>query len=391
MKKQLLLLTILLFSTQINYGQVISIIGLNTPAANWGIDIDMVTTDNITYTLNNVTLTTATDPNTTGVKFRQAHDWAINWGSANFPSGTGVQNGANIMTVAGTYDITFNRTNGTYTFISSIVPSIGIWGPAVDSQNGFGGPDVDMTTTDGVNYTLLGFNFSSGTAYFRFNNDNFTTWGSTSFPTGTAVQGGPTIQVTGGEWNVTFNRNTGAYSFTYPAVGILGPATSVGWGNIDIDLSTSDGFNYTISNLPLTNDVVKFRKNDNWDINWGALDFPNGTGVQNGAEIPVTAGTYNIAFERTSGNYSFTNILSNTEQSLSTLKIYPNPTSNVWNLSHTTTIDSVELFDVSGKAIKSFTPNATQFQLDGSSLSIGVYFVKIKSGSDFAVQKIIKN
>ena len=390
MKKESFLFIALLFISQINYSQVISMIGSTSPSGSWSVDTNLTTTDNITYTKNNVVLTTATDPATTGLKFRQDHDWTINWGNSNWPMGTAVQDGANIMTQAGTYDVTFNRSNGTYTFIPSGFTNIGIWGPAVDSVNGFGGPDVDMVTTDGITYTLSGFIFSSGTAYFRFNNDGLNTWGSTAFPTGTAVQGGPSIQVTGGEWFVTFNKNTGVYSFAYPSVGILGTATTVGWGN-DIDLSTTDGFSYSISNLALTDGVVKFRKDNAWDINWGSLDFPTGTGVQNGAEIPVTAGTYDIAFDKSTGNYAFTNSLSNPQNSISKVKIYPNPTNNIWNLSHTETIDGVELFDVTGKTIQSFEPNTSQFELDGSELSQGVYFVKIKSGADFAVQKIIKN
>lgn len=390
MKKESFLFIALLFISQINYSQVISMIGSTSPSGSWSVDTNLTTTDNITYTKNNVVLTTATDPATTGLKFRQDHDWTINWGNSNWPMGTAVQDGANIMTQAGTYDVTFNRSNGTYTFIPSGFTNIGIWGPAVDSQNGFGGPDIDMVTTDGITYTLSGFIFSSGTAYFRFNDDNLNTWGSTAFPTGTAVHGGPSIQVTGGEWFVTFNKNIGVYSFAYPSVGILGTATTVGWGN-DIDLSTTDGFSYSISNLALTDGVVKFRKDNAWDINWGSLDFPTGTGVQNGAEIPVTAGTYDIAFDKSTGNYAFTNSLSNPQNSISKVKIYPNPTNNIWNLSHTETIDGVELFDVTGKTIQSFEPNTSQFELDGSELSQGVYFVKIKSGADFAVQKIIKN
>ncbi|MCF6128641.1 T9SS type A sorting domain-containing protein [Flavobacterium sp. AS60] len=390
MKKQLLLFTALFLCIQFNFGQVISMIGSTSPSGSWAVDTVMNTTDNITYTLNNVAITTATDPATTGLKFRQDNSWTINWGSANFPSGTGTQNGANIMTQAGTYDVTFNRSNGTYTFIPSGFTNIGIWGPAVDSILGFGGADVDMTTTDGVIYTLSGFYFTSGTAYFRFNNDSMNTWGSVSFPTGTAVSGGPTIQVTGGEWFVTFNKNTGEYSFAYPSVGILGTALN-GFLAADTDLTTTNGFNYTISGLALTDGEVKFRKDNDWTTNWGSLDFPTGTGIQNGQNIPVTAGTYDISFERTSGNYSFTNTLSNNTYSISEVKIYPNPSNAIWNLSHSATIDSVELFDVTGKTIQSFTPNASQFELDGSALTNGVYFVKVKSGLDFAVQKIIKN
>ena len=392
MKKQLLYLIALTFFAFSAKSQTISIIGSTSPSASWAVDIDMTTTDNVTYTLNNVTLTTATDPANTGLKFRQDHDWVINWGSSNFPSGTGVLNGANIMTIAGTYDITFNKSNGTYTFIDSgTVPhNIGIWGPAVDAINGFVGADVNMTTSDNITYTLSGFYFTSGQAYFRENDATTNVWGSTAFPTGTGVLSGPSIPVTGGEWFVTFNRNTGGYSFAYPSIGILGTATSVGWGT-DIDLSTTDGFSYSISNLVLTDGVVKFRKDNAWDINWGSLGFPTGTGVQNGAEIPVTAGTYDVSFEKSSGNYAFNNTLSNHQNSISEVKIYPNPTNAIWNLSFTNPIDNVELFDTTGKILQSFTPNANQFQLDGNALSNGVYFVKVKSGADFTVQKIIKN
>jgi hypothetical protein len=389
MKIKLLYLLLAFFAVNAN-AQVISIIGSTSPAGNWTTDIDMNTTDNITYTLNNVTLTTATDPATTGLKFRQDHDWPINWGSANFPMGTGTQNGANIMTVAGTYNITFNKSNGTYTFIPSVFTSVGIWGPAVDSQNGFGGPDVDMVTTDGIIYTLSGFNFSSGTAYFRFNDDTFTTWGSVAFPTGTAVQGGPTIQVTGGEWFVTFNKNTGDYSFVFPSIGILGTALN-GFNVPDTDLATTDGFEYTINNLTLIDGEVKFRKDNSWDQNWGSLGFPSATGIQNGPDIPVTAGTYDIVFQKSSGHYLFTNTLSNPEHAISKVSIYPNPSNSIWNISHVTTIDSIDLFDMTGKIIQTFMPNVAQFELNGNALSQGVYFVKIKSGSDFVVQKIIKN
>jgi hypothetical protein len=102
-------------------------IGSTSPSGSWTIDTVMETTDNITYTLNNVTLTTATDPATTGLKFRQDGQWTTNWGNSNFPSGTATLNGPNIMTVAGTYNVTFNRINGTYTFISTSYPIIGIW------------------------------------------------------------------------------------------------------------------------------------------------------------------------------------------------------------------------------------------------------------------------
>ena len=74
-----------------------------------------------------------------------------------------------------------------------------------------------------------------------------------------------------------------------------------------------------------------------------------------------------------------------------TVNIYPNPSNSIWHLTHTNTIDSILLYDTLGKLITQFEPNATQFELDGTSLREGIYFVKVVSGLDFAVQKIIKN
>jgi hypothetical protein len=390
MNKKLLYLFASLFVFNC-YSQVISMIGSTSPSGSWAIDTNMNTTDNVTYTLNNVTLTTATDPNTTGLKFRQDGDWAINWGNSNFPSGTALQNGPNIMTIAGVYDVTFNRLNGTYTFIQQVTfPTIGIWGPAVDSQNGYGGDDVEMLTDDGIVYTLADFNFSSGQAYFRENNNSQLVYGSTAFPFGTAVATGPSIPVTGGEYFVTFNRTTGEYRFDYPSIGILGSALG-GFGVEDTDLTTTDGFVYTINDLQVIDGELKFRKNNSWITNWGSVDFPSGTGTQNGPNIPIGGGFYDVTFERVTGNYQFVNSLSTNENSIKNLKIYPNPSSTDWTITHTATIDRIQLFDATGKELQNFTPVATDYTIPSNGLSQGVYFLKISSGLDFSVQKIIKN
>ena len=89
--------------------------------------------------------------------------------------------------------------------------------------------------------------------------------------------------------------------------------------------------------------------------------------------------------------YTFSSTLSNVENSRLKVTIYPNPTQTTWNVVNTTTIDGVDLFDVTGKMIQSFVPNAMQFQLNGAILTPGIYFVKVKSGTNFTVQKIIRD
>ncbi len=51
--------------------------------------------------------------------------------------------------------------------------------------------------------------------------------------------------------------------------------------------------------------ALKFAANGGWDVNWGAEAFPVGVGVQNGSNITVEAGTYDIMFNDILGKYYF--------------------------------------------------------------------------------------
>jgi len=169
-----------------------------------------------------------------------------------------------------------------------------------------------MTTTDGVNWTLSAITLTSasngGGVKFRANNDWAINWGATNFPSGTATSSGPNIVCLAGTYDVTFNSATGVYNFsgtpiTFPTISIIGDAAA-GWST-DVALNTTDGINYTLNNYAFVNGFVKFRQDNSWTINWGASSFPSGTGTQGGADIPVPTGTYNVSFNRNTGNYVF--------------------------------------------------------------------------------------
>jgi len=181
----------------------IGIIGSSVPPYNWSTDVKMSTLDGTVYTLQDYYLSGGE------LRFRQNDDWSTNWGGNSFPSGIGSIYAQNIQVPPGNYNITFNRVTGYYYF-EGYQPPIGILGSAL---NGWV-DDIDMQTSDGVNYSLLNYPFLSGEAKFRQDNSWAVNWGNTSFPNGTGISGGPNIPVANaGNYNVYFNRRTGFYSF----------------------------------------------------------------------------------------------------------------------------------------------------------------------------------
>ena len=380
-------LSSLLLMGFVSHAQIISIVGTGVngwPGNMTGAELAMTTTDFVTYTLPNVSVTTGE------VKFRQDYDWAINWGGSTFPSGNGVQGGPNIPTVAGTYDITFNRTNGTYTFIGTTAfPFVGIWGPAVDGINGFMGPDVNMATVDGVNYRLSAFYFTSGTAVFRQDDNPNLVWSSTAFPTGTAVLQGPALFIPGGQYTVDFNRTTGAYDFRFPSVGVLGTAVD-GW-NTDVDLMTSNG-EYYYGNIMLSDGALKFRLDDSWTTNWGGNGM-SGTAVPNGADIVITTATpalHGIEFNRNTLAYTISTTLAQPQTTLTAIGVVPNPAALAWRIKCSHPIEQVGLFDLTGKLVLTQKGDGFEMDLPAQTLAPGMYLAKVQSGQTLATMKLIR-
>lgn len=296
MKKQILLLLAFFAFTFNSNAQTISIIGDATPG-DWAADTNLTTSDNVIYTLSNVTLTNG------GLKFRQDGSWTNNWGGSTFLSGTGVPNGSNIIVTAGVYDVTFNLTTKAYSFTAVAQGFSDIYVKGTANGN----VAAVMSTTDGINYILLDADLSLGGLQFQEDLVATNTWGDSAFPSGTATLDGNAISVIPGTYDIVFNKNTGVYSFTFPQISIVGPA-KLGWpvGNStsnDFYLTTTDGENYSTSLTAFTTGALKFRKNGNWAVSYGGTGFPNGT--SSGSDINVQAGNYVVAFNRITGVYSF--------------------------------------------------------------------------------------
>ena len=96
---------------------------------------------------------------------------------------------------------------------------------------------------------------------------------------------------------------------TYSTIGIIGSGTTgdgSGW-NQDVDLtkSTFDPHLWYITDIQLFDGESKFRAGNDWATNWGNDTELTGTGTIDGANIPISAGTYDVWFNDIDGTYVF--------------------------------------------------------------------------------------
>jgi hypothetical protein len=79
-------------------------------------------------------------------------------------------------------------------------------------------------------------------------------------------------------------------------------------------------------------------------------------------------------------------------KNISSVKAFPNPTNNVWNIqTNNQTIKSIVVFDVLGKQVLSRMPNTSSAIINSKDLSNGLYFAKVKTNSGEANLRLVKN
>ncbi len=118
-----------------------------------------------------------------------------------------------------------------------------------------------------------------------------------------------------GYYTLTVNTDELTWSFesfddsaapTYAGVSIIGDSTPLGWdGDTEMTQSTFDVHQWYILGVELVEAEMKFRTTGSWDTNWGANTALSGFGEFNGANIPVSEGTYDIWFNDLNGSYIF--------------------------------------------------------------------------------------
>jgi hypothetical protein len=346
------------------------------------------------------------------VKFRADNDWVYNWGGTDFPVGKGVKDGPNLMVPeAGKYKITFNTKTLDYSFaIIRPYTTIGIIGSATP---GGWDSDTDMIQdSDDPLVWRLRTKLVDGELKFRAENDWAVNWGSGDFPTGIGEQDGANIPIPAGDYKITFNSLSGEYNFEaviefdrITLVGTCGPYLE--WPGSDDSKDTdltkdpNDPNHWTLESVTLTQydgsdaaNGIKFRANVSWAINWGAVDFPNGIGVQNGPNIQCNAGTYRINFRSDTGEYAFGEPSSTIDYlSNAVISIYPNPTATLINIDvkeqELKGNSQITVYDVSGKIVYDIEANTNDVvKINASTFNAGKYLVKIANDKFFVSKNV---
>ena len=236
------------------------------------------------------------------IKFRLNNDWGTNYGDDG-GDGTLEADGANIPVTAGTYKITVNTANNTYT----IVPfSFGIVGSGYNDW-GAAGPDAKVYYDYTSDTWKVGVKLLDGEVKIRLNNDWGTNYGDTGGD-GTLDQDGDNIPVTAGYYLLTVDLNNLTYTLESADVwGVVGSGYN-NWGATpDFSLTQLNADTVVGDIVTLIDGEVKFRVNNDWGLNYGDSGA-DGTLDQDGDNIAVTAGQYRVAINLLDNTYSLNKI-----------------------------------------------------------------------------------
>jgi hypothetical protein len=180
---------------------------------------------------------------------------------------------------------------------------------AGDFQGWNPGAALDSLMNSEADQTIQGYVNITNTNGFKFTSQK--NWDGPNYGIGASAG---TLSTTGDNLSVTapgyylFNINLSdlTYTATKTSWGIIGSGTADQW-NSDQNMTYSPVLRKWVATIPLTAAEIKFRANDDWDLNYG--DTGNDGKLEAGGDnIPVTtAGTYTLMLDLSSPrNYKYT-------------------------------------------------------------------------------------
>ncbi len=229
------------------------------------------------------------------IKFRENNAWGGDYGDLNGDGVLDQDPDNNINVTAGTYKITIDWSDNTYTLEKFYWGLVGSATP-----NGWDGPDTKLQYDFNTDSFKTVVQLKDGELKFRMND----AWGGDYGDlTGDGVldqDADNNITVTAGYYLVTANFNTLEYSIEPTEIwGAVGSSTPNGWDGPDYKF-TRDFSNpgvWVLKNITLVDGELKFRMNDAWGGDYGDLTGDGVLDQEPDNNIAVTAGTYTITLD----------------------------------------------------------------------------------------------
>lgn len=242
-------------------------------------------------------------------KIRKNNDWGINYGDTG-ADGKLEAGGDNIVSKAGTYKITFNETALTVKIEKYS------WGIVGSAFNDWGAtPDAPLTYDPYSDQWRGVVALKDGEFKVRQNSEWSVNYGDDG-ANGTLDANGANLVATKGNYLITvsFTENKISVQKITNLWGVVGSGYN-NWGATPDFIFVPDYGNFTkdfdtkgiwvAQNIKLLTGEIKFRANSDWGLNYGD-DGADGTLEVNGANILVTAGTYDITLDFSKAKPAYT-------------------------------------------------------------------------------------
>jgi hypothetical protein len=262
------------------------IVGDAAPNSWDGPDAPFYTTSNANVIISYVTLVDGQ------IKIRENNTWGGDFGDANLDGILDQDPDNNINVTAGTYKITIDWSDNSYTIEEFY------WGLVGDATpNSWDGPDAQLKydyTTDTFKTVVK---LKDGQMKFRMNDTWGGDYGDLNLDGILDQDADNNINVTAGYYLITANFNTLEYSIVETDIwGLVGDATPNSWDGPDTKL-IPDFANpgvWTLKGIVLVDGALKFRTNDAWGNDFGDANLDGILDKDPDNNIAVTAGTYDV-------------------------------------------------------------------------------------------------
>lgn len=156
------------------------------------------------------------------------------------------------------------------------------------------------------------------------------------------------------------------------------------------------GVNYSFAqctaNITITGSYsTLLTSSSNWIVSSGSTNIPTGSNVTLEAKDYIEL---NSDFVADATSIFLAHIvdctLSVNEMNLNEFKIYPNPTINLVNIQSNYLIKSIRLFDINGRLINNYFPDAMDTVISLENFQTGMYFANIITENSSHIHKIVK-